>query len=267
MSIQYQHKLHSTYHAWYRSDNLPPITQHLHRNIEIVYLKSGSAVCTVDLVPYELNAGDILFVFSEQLHSYESSVGDPENYVLLFPPDIPIFSDLFATMLPVSPILHGAATDELDMLFRAARKANHEKSSEFAKGEVMGYIAIILAKILPQLSLQKKSDLVNKIEYQLIRYCSENYTKPIALKEIAKEFGYTPEYFSRIFNEKYKTSFTNFINSLRVEEAKKLLKRKDNITEVAFACGFSSIRNFNRVFKQKAGKTPFEYRKAKKDKQ
>lgn len=262
MPIQYQHKLHSTYHAWYRSDNLPLMSQHLHRNVEIIYLKSGSAICTVDLVPYELKAGDILFVFSEQLHSYESSVGNPENYVLLFPPDIPIFNELFATMLPVSPVLHGAANDELDMLFKAARKANHEKSSEFAKGEVMGYIAIILNKILPQLPLQKKSDLVNKIEYALIRYCSENYTKPITLNEIAKEFGYTPEYFSRIFNEKYKTSFTNFINSLRVEEAKKLLKKSDNITEVAFACGFSSIRNFNRVFKQMTEKTPYEYRKA-----
>ena len=265
MPIQYQHKLHSTYHAWHRSNNLPLMSQHLHRNVEIIYLKSGSATCTVDLVPYELNAGDILFVFSEQLHSYESAVGDPENYVLLFPPDIPIFNELFATMLPVSPVLRGAANEELDMLFKAARKANHEKNSEFAKGEVMGYIAIILNKILPQLPLQKKSDLVNKIEYALIRYCSENYTKPITLNEIAKEFGYTPEYFSRIFNEKYKTSFTNFINSLRVEEAKSLLKKNDNITEVAFACGFSSIRNFNRVFKQKTEKTPYEYRKAKKD--
>ena len=265
MPIQYQQKLHGSFHAWHRADNLPKMPQHMHRNVEIIYLKSGSATCTVDLVTYELTAGDILFVFSEQLHSYETSVGNPENYALLFPPDIPIFNELFATMLPVSPVLHGAANEELDMLFKAARKANHEKSSELAKGEVMGYIAIILAKILPQLPLKKKSDLVNKIEYVLIRYCAENYTKPITLNEIAKKFGYTPEYFSRIFNEKYKTSFTNFINSLRVEEAKSLLKKSDNITEVAFACGFSSIRNFNRVFKQKVGKTPYEYRRAKKD--
>ena len=267
MPIQYQQTLHGSFHAWYRADYLPKMPQHMHRNVEIIYLKSGSATCTVDLVTYELTAGDILFVFSEQLHSYETSVDNPENYALLFPPNIPIFADVFSTMLPLSPVLQGMASEELDALFKAAHKANHNKSSEYTKGAVMGYIAVILTKIMPSLELQPKNELANNIEYTLIRYCAENYTKPITLNEIAKKFGYTPGYFTRIFNEKYKTSFTSFINSLRVEEAKSLLKKSDNITEVAFACGFSSIRNFNRVFKQKVGKTPYEYRKAKKDKQ
>ena len=58
--------------------------------------------------------------------------------------------------------------------------------------------------------------------------------------------------------------FSKFLNTLRIEEAKKMLRGNENVTEIAYACGYTGIRNFNRVFKETVGKTPKEYRESKK---
>lgn len=265
MSINYQFEYQNGFHVWYRPSEMPYMPQHLHRNVEIIYLKAGASSCTVDLVPYELRPGDVLFVFSEQLHSYAPPTGIPENYALLFPPDIPVFKEIFDTMLPTCPILHGVVTEEIEALFHAARSAyNADKNGDrFAAGAAQGYISIILSKLLPQLPMQKKSQLRDNLEHRLIRYCAAHYTEPITLESVAKEFGYSPAYLSRFFKSKFKVGFSRFITHLRLEEAKKMVRSEGNMTEVAYACGFGSMRNFNRAFKESVDMTPSEYRKSK----
>lgn len=56
------------------------------------------------------------------------------------------------------------------------------------------------------------------------------------------------------------TSFSSLLNSLRIEYAKELLRRKEyNVLEVALECGFGSDRNFYRTFKEFTGYSPKEY--------
>ena len=264
MPIQYQIEYRDGFQIWYRPEKMPCMPQHMHRNVEIIYLKEGHSTCTVDLVEYDLNAGDLLFVFSDQLHSYGIPSPHPENYALLFPPDIQGFEEVFSTMLPVCPVLHGAVTEEIEAMFAAAFAACCDKSLPYPEGKKQGYISILLSMLLPLLPMQKKSVLQDNLEYKLIRYCADHYNEPITLRSIAKEFSYSPTYLSHIFNEKFRIGFTDFINSLRIEEAKELLKTAASMTEIAYACGFTSIRNFNRVFKESLGVSPKSYRAKKK---
>ncbi|MBQ4556122.1 MAG: AraC family transcriptional regulator [Clostridia bacterium] len=262
MAIQYQLEYRDGFNIWHRHV-MPYMPQHMHRNIEIIWLKKGHTRCTVDLIEYELNAGDLLVVFSEQLHSYIDMMGDLENYALIFLPDIPIYDSVFANMLPTCPVVHIGEDDELERIFKEAFQTTFKKNIQFIEGAKQGYTSILLSKILPRVPMQEKKLITQNVEYRLIRYCADNYNKPITLKNLADEFGYSPTYFSRIFNEKFKIGFTDFINSLRIQEAKQLLKQDKSMTEIAFACGFTSIRNFNRVFKEHAEKTPSEYKKHK----
>ena len=57
-------------------------------------------------------------------------------------------------------------------------------------------------------------------------------------------------------------SYKDFINSLRVEHACKLLTKDISVTEVAYASGFTTIRTFNRAFLKHVGMTPRDYAKA-----
>lgn len=57
--------------------------------------------------------------------------------------------------------------------------------------------------------------------------------------------------------------FASFVNKYRIQFACELLKNSDeDVTQIAMKCGFSTIRNFNRVFKNEMGQTPKDYRSA-----
>ena len=55
--------------------------------------------------------------------------------------------------------------------------------------------------------------------------------------------------------------FASFVNKYRIQFACELPKNSDeDVTQIAMKCGFSTIRNFNRVFKNETGQTPKDYR-------
>jgi len=79
---------------------------------------------------------------------------------------------------------------------------------------------------------------------------------------LAEKLGIGEHYLSRIINHHFSKNFNDLINSYRINEAKeKLISDKiQQITLIGFEVGFNSIASFNRVFKEKTGISPTEYR-------
>ena len=70
-----------------------------------------------------------------------------------------------------------------------------------------------------------------------------------------------------ILRKKTGMTFVEYVNATRIAEAETLLlETNDNITEIAYTIGFSSVQTFNRVFKQIRNINPTEYRKMRKGK-
>lgn len=92
-------------------------------------------------------------------------------------------------------------------------------------------------------------------------YIMHNYSNALTLDEVARLAHLTPNAFCRYFKKHTRTTFIAFVNKVRVNEACKLLVNGslNNIADVAYSCGFSSITNFNYVFKAITGKSPREY--------
>ncbi len=86
----------------------------------------------------------------------------------------------------------------------------------------------------------------------------------LTLKDLAEAVETYPHYLTQILNSTLQQNFYDFINTYRVEEAKKLLvddgKNIFTILSIAYDCGFSSKSSFNRIFKQKTGFTPTEFK-------
>jgi len=83
----------------------------------------------------------------------------------------------------------------------------------------------------------------------------------LTLSDTARSLGLNHQYFSRAFSREAGTPFITYVNSLRVEAAKTLLREGAlNVSEVAFRVGFGSVNNFARVFKRMTGVTPKDYR-------
>lgn len=88
----------------------------------------------------------------------------------------------------------------------------------------------------------------------------------ISVGEISKRFDINENYFSHTFNLNSKENFSTFINRLRIEEAKLLLKNEDynnyTIVAIALESGFNSKTAFYNTFKKHTGVSPSEYKKS-----
>lgn len=100
--------------------------------------------------------------------------------------------------------------------------------------------------------------LVNRI----IEYIYSCIDGEITSDEIAKEFRINHSQINDVFLDYVGLKFKDFVNSIRIERAINLLNNKNmNITEIAYSCGFESIRTFNRIFMKHTGYTPSEFRR------
>ena len=92
-------------------------------------------------------------------------------------------------------------------------------------------------------------------------YIDRNFTKDISLTSIAEAVNYSPAYVSKIFRQQYGASYTDYLNSKRVELAKQLLANEAlSAKEVGFQVGFNNLQTFFRIFKKYTGMTPLQYR-------
>ena len=127
---------------------------------------------------------------------------------------------------------------------------------------IKGYLLILLSRILAGLDLrplrqEKDFDLLQRI----LLYVTENFREKISLEQAAKELGISKYYLSRTFSQKVGCGMNQYINSLRVGLAQHLLENpRLSVSEIAFECGFDSLRTFNRVFREHLKQTPREYR-------
>ncbi len=86
----------------------------------------------------------------------------------------------------------------------------------------------------------------------------------LSLEGLAQMLSISPHQLSQFMNERMGTNFRNYINSYRIEEAKKILINDSdkNILTICFDVGFNSKSTFNHCFKKYTDKTPSEFRLA-----
>ena len=93
------------------------------------------------------------------------------------------------------------------------------------------------------------------------REITEHPEKRWRLPVLARTAKMNPAYFSEMFRRRFGLTLTAFIAGARVEKAKQLLRHTDlKIIEVAYAAGFGSVSQFNRVFAAHVGTTPRDFR-------
>jgi len=87
----------------------------------------------------------------------------------------------------------------------------------------------------------------------------------LTLDSVASHLNLSPSYLSRIIHNELNTSFPDYLNSFRIEEAKQYLKNPDfakyTIVSIGLEAGFNSKSSFYNVFKKATGKTPLAYQK------
>lgn len=94
-------------------------------------------------------------------------------------------------------------------------------------------------------------------------FIHENYTQPLTRSEIARRINIAEDYLTFCFRQELGTTPIKYLQRYRIHQAKKILKETSlNITEIAFAVGFSDSGYFSRVFHRETGLPPEAFRRA-----
>ena len=237
--------------------DFPP---HLHDAVEIVYLQEGSSLFMHGTEKTLLEAGDVFISFPNQIHGYENS-RDTRLYLMILPvqPYLSAYRKVLTEKLPVRPYLKKGRWQS-EPIERLLELALADKNT--AGEEVMqGYFQAIVGKLLSQLPLQDAHTVAEDALRSVLLYISGHYTEPLTRKQIAKAVGYNESYISHMFADTLKTTLPDYIHSLRMGDATKLLTQTDlPVSRIALDLGFGSLRNFNRVFLKWYNMTPTQYR-------
>lgn len=98
---------------------------------------------------------------------------------------------------------------------------------------------------------------------KIIEYIKTNYNKSISLNSIAETFYMNTNYLGQFIKKHTGQTFNQYINNLRIEQAKRVLSKQPDIklNELAHSIGYADSQYFSKVFRKITGFTPTQYKK------
>jgi len=260
----------SSVRVWY-SDVPWQYELHNHSAVEILLTLEGSVTYTVDDIVYQVRKGEVLIIPPDMLHSL--SMGEESSrYLFLFEPegilsmrDIKILTPYFHRPF------HLRDGSEAHVRIRELLlklKDVYEKRELMWNTVCYSYLLRIYA-ILGQRYLNgvrnRTVDGGRIVESEVITasmtYINNHYKQDLSLEDVAEFAGFSRYYFSRSFKKQTGYSFKDYLCEKRLQVATDLLIRTDkSMKDVAAESGFGSVATFNRVFREKKGCTPTQFR-------
>ena len=97
---------------------------------------------------------------------------------------------------------------------------------------------------------------------QAKQYIEENYSRSLTLEEVSEMAGFAPGYFSTLFKKETGVTFLEFLQSVRMDAAKKLLvSGNEGMNVICEKVGYADVKYFTKCFIKYTGLKPGEYRK------
>jgi AraC-like DNA-binding protein len=114
---------------------------------------------------------------------------------------------------------------------------------------------------VPYEKLDTEKDTIN-LKDEILTFIGKNYPNPeLKLADVAKALSMAEDRTSEEIRLATGKSFKAYLNTIRIEESKRLLKNTAmHISEIAFSVGYNNVQHFNRVFKESVGVAPGTFR-------
>lgn len=237
--------------------SFPP---HLHSQLELFFVNSGSAEVTAGNCTAVLQAGSLAVIFPNQIHSYQSTAERASITMLIADPSYTGgHLDSLLRFYPASPFL---TKTHPNISYAVEELVKEHGKPEPDEAVYAPLIQLILARALPELELHKKrGDHHQDLIWQIANYVNAHYQEPLTLAALAKGVGISPGRLSHVFSEKIGQSFPAYLAHIRLSHAQTLLQGTElSVTEIGEESGFESQRTFFRIFRRYHGMTPMEYR-------
>ncbi len=255
------------------------VTSHWHEHLELIKIVHGPARVQIDQHSFQAETGDIYFINSCQIHSVTTSpeancviqgmvfdrtlLLSQENLEIRHLLSLFLRSDKVANRYEMSHPLWSGLNIEMDLAYQEYTRA--EVGHEYS---ILSNIYRIIVPMLRLYQQDLNTDTPRQFANQYMRlkpaidYMEEHLAERVYMETVCRTVNMSLYYFSSLFKKVFGMPPVQYLIQLRISHAKRLLLDEEkSITEIAEQCGFCNINYFDKVFKEKSGFTPMEFRK------
>jgi len=243
---------------------------HFHDEFELYYLISGSRDYFIADHTYHVEQGNLVLIRSYDLHK-TIDTGESHSRVLIS------FSSEFLALKDSNSLINACFESSQVLSLDSPTKQHLEsilkemivdssKKPSFYLARLQCSLAKLLMESSDYIQKTKKntstSKTANETVFRIIQYLKLNYHRQLTLAELSEEFFISRYYITRIFKKATGFTIFEYVHSLRVIEAQRLLKDTPmKVIDISQSVGYSNVSNFSKVFKSITGMSPMKYRK------
>lgn len=250
--------------------------KHVHEKYEIYYLASGERYYFIKDRVFRIRKGHLVFINQGEMHkTTDADLPDHQRILVYFKKE---FLDTLNGS--VASLLDFLAQKNYSVMELSLKDQTYienifkEMNEEILK-KVIGFEVCLQGLLMKLLVfIVRRLDEHNEKDYfsncpkhekitDIVKYVDSHYNEQLSIGEIAEHFYISQYYLCRTFKETTGYTLVQYINSVRVKEAQRLLCQPElKMIQIAEKAGFGSIAQFNRVFREIAGCSPLSYRKS-----
>lgn len=250
---------------------------HLHDNVEIIVINSGTVICSAGEDNFELRAGDVCLINHKQMHRICANGEARCAYkvlnvgVSLLMQNPLIYQKYLKPMIEDNSFSHisfdgnSGAAAKIAELITDIEELLHTLPNGYEL-RLIALLHLLFHEIyLTYVNEPKKPPMENNafIQQKMIEYIYNHFNEEIILDDIAHAGNVSRSQCAKIFKKYARLSPMNFLNKHRLEISLHLLRSTTNsVSEIAQSCGFFDQSYFNRLFLREYGCTPLAYRKS-----
>lgn len=239
---------------------------HLHSQVEFIIVEQGQTSVIINGRDHIVDEGCGILICPHVIHRVRSL--SEKNRISTFIFNTEFLSDFrgFFESTNVPYIRFDKDKTPEFAVSQAKYLVEFAHDYSFGKTVLRGLITVLLSGIMPAytgVEFDRSAARSSNFEIcrQMLAYIDHNISQDLSLERIAKALNIVPSYVSTVFSRNFNTSLNSYINKKRIAVAKEMIQNTSkSITEISFESGFSSIRSFNRRFKESEGMTPSEFR-------
>lgn len=230
---------------------------HYHKSYEVFIMTSGSTSILSSERIIEAKRGDVMLFPKNSLHKNMGGTTH-SRYVVNFSDEF-----LNSHFVSAASLLQCFEHPKLTLTDSALDLACGIMDAMLRLRNEYAYLAALLALLNdPGQLVSEQPRCKNESLDPVLEYINRNYKDISCLDEIATAVHTSKSYLCQLFSKNIGITVTDYLNSVRIKNACRLLSEKHhNITETALLCGYSSPAYFCRVFKRIVHMTPNEYRR------
>lgn len=253
---------------------------HWHNSFELIEVVEGKFFCNVDGSEFLINKGNICIINRGRLHhiyTEDRNAFKCRKKTIIFNPDYfikdqNIYEKYILPLLEKDAFAHiqfnikkGIGLD-INTLMKEIEALEDEKPIGYELEEYSLIYKVIrylyLAYQSSKQSIHTAYDANVQIQRNMTSFIHEHFGSKIGLEDIAEAGQVSKSTCIRLFHKYTGKSPIDFLNSYRLQmSAEKLVTTSEQITEIAYACGFGQPSYFNRLFLKEYNMTPNQYRK------